>query len=95
MWVELYYEPRKIENCISHKEGAYNYTHNIISSIGRRNEDATSKGYVICAQYHSSSDIISFDLSLLYGGNYKNDYKNIINGGEYAVNCDDCINGNY
>lgn len=95
LWVELYYEPRKIENYILHKEGTYNYTYNTISSIGIRNEDTTSMGYVICAQYHSSSNIISFDLSLIYGGNYKNDYENIINGGGYIVNSDDCINGNY
>lgn len=95
LWVELYYEPRKVENYLSHKEGAYNYTYNVISSIGRRNEDATSAGYVKCVQYHSSSDVISFELSLLYGGNFEQAYEDITNGGGYATNNEDYINGNY
>lgn len=95
LWVEIYYETRKIEKFLLHKEGAYNYTYNIISSIGIRDEEATSTGYIKCVQYHSSSDVISFDLSLLHGGNYEHSYHDVVNGGGYSTDNEEYINGNY
>lgn len=95
LWVEIYYTPRKIEIPLVYKSASRNSFFSVAGGPGIRNELANTGFYFGCASKSTMHTSAELNASILYGGNLKSDYADVISGGVLSDNFDSVINGNY